>query len=242
MNHSPAETKPDPQVRVGERVVNPWTELPASAPFVLRSDAPAVTAFNDRRSPADCTCLQLDLLPEPFIGRPDAPIVLLRSGPGYTTDDIRFTRSELGREIWKRNVRHEPLDYPFYVLNPELAWAEHAMWWRRKLRQVIALADERVVANNLLCIEAIPYHAYRYPGVPGNLPSRQYSLELVDQAIDRDAVILMANMVRFWLAAVPRLHGYPHLFVARVARGGHVTPGYYPVGFPHLERVLRDHT
>jgi hypothetical protein len=113
------------------------------------------------------------------------------------------------------------------------------MWWRRKLRQVLARFDERTVANNLLSIGAVPYHAYRYLGASPVLPSQRYSLELVERAVDREALILMSNTVRFWLDAVPLLHGYPHLHIARVARGGHITPGYYPEGFAHLERVLR---
>lgn len=222
------------------RVENPWVELPASAPFVLPSDAERVSAFNDRRQPSDCTRLLFDLLPEPWIGRPDAPVVLLRPGPGYTPDDIRFTGNASAREVWRRNILHQPLDYPFYPLDPALAGAAHAIWWRRKLRQVLAIADERTVANNLLCVEAVPYHAYRYSGLPGILSSRRYSVDLIDRAIDRNALILMANMARFWHEAVPRLQGYSHLFIARVPRGGHITPGYYPDGFPHLERVLRD--
>lgn len=234
-----AEPELDAAVTVEESVENPWTALPASAPFVLPSDVTAVTAFNDRRAESDCTHLRLGLLPEPFLGRPDAPIVLLRAGPGFTPDDIHFTDHDGGREVWRRNVLHQPLEYPFYPLDPALAWAEHAMWWRRKLRRVLARFDERTVANNLLSIGAVPYHAYRYRGSSPVLPSQRYSLDLVERAIDRDALILMSNTVRYWLDAVPRLHGYPHLHIARVARGGHITPGYYPEGFAHLEQVLR---
>ncbi len=221
-------------------VENPWTEIPASAPFVLPCDAATVRAFNDRRSPLDCSRLQLGSLPEPFIGRPDAPIVLLRAGPGFTPDDLRVSDDRHARHVWRRNVLHQPLDYPFYPLDPALGWTEQAMWWRRKLRQVLARCDERTIAHNLLCIAAVPYRAYRYPGKFPVLPSQRYSLDLVEHAIDRDALILLNNTARFWFDALPRLRGYRHLHIARVARGGHITPGYYPEGFAHLARVLGD--
>lgn len=221
---------------------NPWIELPASAPFVLPSDAAPINAFNDRERQrrSDCERLQLDLLPEPYIGRPDAPIVILKSHPGYHPSDAHFAANEVSREAWRRNILHEPVDYPFYVLDPDLAWTDHAKWWRRKIRQVIALSNERTVANNVLCIHGCPYRSYRHPALPGLLTSQPYSVALVDQAIDRNAVILMGNTVRWWHEMVPRLGMYPHLFIARVARGGHITPGYYPEGFSRLEQVLRE--
>lgn len=184
--------------------------------------------------------MQLDLLPEPYIGRPDAPVVLLRPGPGYTLDRSQLAANGYGREVWRRNLLHQPLDYPFYALDPALTWSAQAIWWRRKLRQVLAVADERTVAGALLSVAAVPYHAYRYPGSPGPLPSRSYSVALVEAAIDRNAIILISNLVRFWHEAAPRLRGYPHLHIARVPRGGHITPGYYPEGFSRLERLFRE--
>ena len=225
------------------RLETPWAELPAGPPFVLPCDAALVTAFNDkeRQRRSDCERLQLELLPEPYIGRPDAPIVLLKSHAGYRPNDSRLMDDENARKIVRRNLLHQPLAYPFYVLDPALAWTDQAIWWRRKIRHVIAVSDERTVAENVLSIAAFPYRSFRNPALPGLLPSQDYAFALVEQAIDRNALILMGNTVRFWYDAVPRLQGYPHLFIARVARGGYITPGYYPLGFARLEELLREH-
>ena len=221
---------------------NPWARLPESAPFVLPADAALVGAFNgrERQRRSDCERIQLDVLPEPYMGRPDAPIVLLKSHAGYRPNDIQMMDDRNARDVLRRNLLHLPLEYPFHVLDPSLAWTDHAIWWRRKIRHMIAVSNERTVADNVLSIAAFPYRSYRNPTLPELVPSQHYAFALVDQAIDRNALILMGNTVRFWHDAVPRLHGYPHLFIARVARGGHITPGYYPEGFARLEKVLRE--
>ena len=52
---------------------HPWHRRPRADPFVLPEDAERVTAF----APAsDDFRLHLDLLPEPFLGSRDAPVVL----------------------------------------------------------------------------------------------------------------------------------------------------------------------
>ena len=58
---------------------NPWRHLPDIPPFVLDSDRRAIEEFNASAS-AD-THVHLDLLPEPFLGNKDAPVVLLNLNP-----------------------------------------------------------------------------------------------------------------------------------------------------------------
>jgi hypothetical protein len=72
---------------------NPWLELPHQAPYVLADDADAIERFNrtaSARRQADRTWLHLELLPEPFLGDPAAPIVVLSLNPGYSPDDAAW--------------------------------------------------------------------------------------------------------------------------------------------------------
>lgn len=55
---------------------NPWLDLPASAPFVLTANAAVIARFNERAR-AD-VAVHIELLPEPLLGDPLSPIVLLR--------------------------------------------------------------------------------------------------------------------------------------------------------------------
>lgn len=217
---------------------NPWADLPDAAPYVLPADRDRVVAFNDQPGRSPLHRLQLHLLPEPYIGRADAPIVLLKLNPGYAEEDVRFAEDARCREVWRRNALHQPLDHPFYPLDPFLAWTTSAAWWRQRLGQLIARFGEPLVAGNLLCIEAFPYHSIRFPGTRGTLPSQRYGFWLAERAVERGAVILMANRPRVWYRAVPALERYPRLYPARVKHGGYITPGFYPDGFPEIERVL----
>ena len=63
-------------------IANPWADLPHNPDYVLPDDAPDVRQFNERAS--EIHRLQIDkLIPEPFIGNPEAPLVLLSNNPGF---------------------------------------------------------------------------------------------------------------------------------------------------------------
>jgi len=71
---------------------NPWTDLPATAPFVLPCDKEAIEAFNASAKP-DHT-IHTEVLPAPFVGNPTAPIVLLNLNPGYTKQHKQFVEDK----------------------------------------------------------------------------------------------------------------------------------------------------
>ncbi len=219
---------------------NPWGDLPTTAPYVLPADRERVLAFNSRPSRLPHHRLQLHVLPEPYIGRIDAPIVLLKLNPRYEPDDARLAEDPRCRAVWRSNALHQPLDYPFYPLDPFLAWTASARWWRRRLGRLIADFGEKLVADNLLCIESFPYRAIGSWTFKGVLPSQEYSFHLAERAMERGALILMANRESAWYRPVPALEGYPRLHPAKVKQGGYVTPGFYPEGFHEAERILRD--
>ena len=73
---------------------NPWPQLPTDAPCVLPPDRSIIEAFNARyadkhesdcrtSSCTGCFTIQTQLLPEPFIGDPEARVYLLNLNPGY---------------------------------------------------------------------------------------------------------------------------------------------------------------
>ena len=68
---------------------NPWVDLPEESPFVLHGDAAAIARFNARAN--ERHRIRLDVLPEPFIGRPDAPLVLLNRTAGSATPTLMCT-------------------------------------------------------------------------------------------------------------------------------------------------------
>ena len=65
---------------------NPWQRLPLDAPFVLPEDHAAIANFN-ASAPGE-KFVHLEVLPEPFLGRPDAPVVVLGLNPGFKDTDL----------------------------------------------------------------------------------------------------------------------------------------------------------
>lgn len=65
--------------------VNPWSSVPSERPYVLECDRDSVAEYNAKydKCRAEKYRLRTDMLPEPFIGRVEAPVVLLNLNPGF---------------------------------------------------------------------------------------------------------------------------------------------------------------
>lgn len=64
---------------------NPWFHLPEKPPFVVPKDKEQVLAFNSKAKPHHF--LRLDFIPEPFVGNPEAPVLLLANNPGIKSQE-----------------------------------------------------------------------------------------------------------------------------------------------------------
>jgi len=193
-------------------MTNPWMQLPKSAPFALPEEYETLVAFNGIAD--DNHKLQLDVLPEPFIGNPDAPVVLLSLNPGFDkSDHHHHAREDFSGAIW-RNLRHDVSDYPFYFLDPRFKDTGGAAWWLKKLRVLIEDTSLETVAQGLFCVEIFGYHSVNYRAIPKKirkdpLPHQQYGFHLVRQAIERGAAIVVMRQQKNWLGHVPELESYP---------------------------------
>ncbi len=184
---------------------NPWLHLPDSELFVLPSDKDAIIKANSKGS-AD-GFIHLELLPEPFLGDINAPVVLLNLNPGYSPDDILQHQHAYFSDVLRKNLRHEALDYPFYLLDPNIGGSGY-WWWQRKLRSLIEDVGNQTVARNVFCVEYFPYHSHRFHHRGLIVPSQLYSFSLVRSAMARGAIIILMRSKRLWLDAVPELAKY----------------------------------
>jgi len=210
---------------------NPWERLPSQSPYVLPEDAERVSAFN--ASASDDTALQLELLPEPFLGNPNAPVVLLNLNPGFDPRDEVYHREPKFIERSRENLRHQKSDYPFFLLDPAIT-APGNRWWTRKLGALIREFDLLTVAQRVLCVEYFPYHSRRFGHGKLVLPSQEYSFSLVRRAIEHKATIIIMRSKRIWFEAVPELNGYGRLYQLRNARSPYISPRNCPDGFEHM--------
>ena len=222
---------------------NPWPQLPTDAPHVLRSDRCIVEKFNARyadkhhrdcRKPscAGCFTLQTQLLPEPFIGDPDARVYLLNLNPGYEPKvDDDWHANPAYRTAIIDNLGHRPAEFPFYFLDPRLKDAPGSKWWKRYSRWWIEDVGIEKLARNLFCVELFPYHSTRYNPVPkkalspnGLVPSSAYGFHLVRRAIRTGRPIVATRRFKAWCAQIPKLRGYANLFRLRTTSSVWLSP------------------
>src|SRR2546426_11104649 len=115
---------------------NPWLDLPHTPPFVLAGDMAAVGVFNTTAT--DAVRIHGELLPEPFLGDPQAPIVLLGLNPGFSPEDALHHADPTFANLLRRNLAHSPSDFPFYLLNPQIS-GPGQRWWEQRLARLLAV-------------------------------------------------------------------------------------------------------
>jgi hypothetical protein len=203
---------------------NPWLLLPEGPPYVLPDDNQAVSDFNTEASEAHRLRVH-ELLPEPFVGDPDAPVVLLGNNPGYTPAGALRKQNPRFATRMRANLSHQPSDCPFVFFAEDIGEG-HRVWWEKKLRGLLHFGHD-ALARCVLAVEHFPYPSARYGGGLRRLPlpsgAREYSYKLVRRAIQRRAVIALMRGERGWLRDVPALEGYDRLCTLKNPQAGSVS-------------------
>ena len=218
-------------------VSNPWDNLPSAPPYALDGDAEPLERFN--RTADDVYRYHLDILPEPFLGRPTASVVLLSLNPGYSGGEEQFHHlDDYFREVALANLGHREQEYPFYFLDPRMKSPGH-LWWQKRLRELIELFGNRLVARNVICLEYFPYHSEKFHGTTPLVPSQAYTFRILRNALARNAAIIVMRAERQWVSAVPELRG-ARLHVLNSKRGVYISRNNCPTGFEEASDRLRE--
>src|SRR5688572_6472852 len=109
---------------------NPWVRLPTGPPYVLTEDEHVVREFN-ARAKEDYRLRIDDLLPEPFVGDPAAPVLLLSNNPGFGERSVRKQHPAFIARM-RAGLSLRTSAYPFIYLDPE--HSETGRWWWQKLK------------------------------------------------------------------------------------------------------------
>lgn len=204
---------------------NPWAELPDRAPYVLKSDAATVSAFN--RVAGSKTRLRTHILPEPFLGKPrTARVLLLQLNPGFAGSEVRWHQRPDFARVLRANLTHSACDCanPYLDPSPALARSPGGTWWRSRLRRVIEeVGDASRVARRLAVVEFHGYHSPNFRLLPVTLPSQRYGFWLVRRAIERDAVVIVMRGRDLWRVAVPELDARSRVFTPTTPRSAYLT-------------------
>jgi hypothetical protein len=228
---------------------NPWQQLPRRKPFVLGEDREQIESFNLHARGQHQ--IQLGIFPEPFLGRPKAPVVLLNLNPGYNAkaDPIHHKKPLFARRS-RENLLHAEVDYPFYLIGPGLVHLrERTAWWDKKMRCLLedkrlghsAESRSKMVANGVLCVEYFPYHSRKFNHQKLRVPSQEYSFLLVREAIRREAVILLMRGKKFWCREIDELNSYPGLYISNSPQNPAISPANFCEGYSiAIDAIRRD--
>jgi hypothetical protein len=208
--------------------------LPHEPPFVLPEDKDKVLAFNTEECESGRPhLLNLDIIPAPFVGNPNAPVVLLGNIAGFLErepEDYRVTPAHAAR--MRQNLLHAPAPPLFYPFDssPDV-YPTHKHWWTEKLRYLLhsfgnGSAAEAILARAIFAVEYFPYRSCsgRYAHDRLTLSSQEYSRKLVQNAMKNGSVIVVRYGKHRWFAAVPELEAYPHCLLLKGRQRTYISP------------------
>jgi hypothetical protein len=204
---------------------NPWKQSALSEPYVLDIDKPQIDSYNVNKFD-DPGYMHIELLPEPFYGNPQAPVMLLSLNPGYAKNaDADFYN--LNEAACRLNLEHATQEYPFYLLNPAYREYTGHQWWYKHLSALIKDTTLQRVATNVCCVEFFPYHSRSFKASRLKLKSAYYRHELVVQA-KNDGHLIIMRAARHWYGAIPELKTYTNVCTLNSPQNPTISPNNMP--------------
>jgi hypothetical protein len=206
-----------------DTVENPWGALDMGGPeYVLASDRPHVDVFNAYRERTldDRRFLNLKLLPEPFSGRRDAPVVILGRNPTYDDLDQELHATNVDyREKLLANLADDPSGQVLVHALSTFRHTHSGRWWYRCLAPLIQATSEEAISRRVFVAELHGYHAKGWALLP--VPSQRFTFWLVEQAVrERGALVVhLWQQHELWEVFVPPLFGYERAFHLKPAAG-----------------------
>ena len=189
---------------------NPWLDLDlrssSDSRYVHPADEAVVQAYSAKRRGPEYG-LATHLLPEPWVGRLNAPVVMLLDNPGLSDheSDPHWTPSDALRHRAQASLRQKRLDHPYYWLDDEVSDTEGYGVAVDRLKRVIADVGPEAVGTNLVTLSAHPYHSCSFDDRLRTLPSQRFSVAALRRAIANDALVVILRARKYWYTAVPEL-------------------------------------
>jgi hypothetical protein len=216
--------------------MNPWPALGQEPPFVLPDDREVIVQFNARAT--ERTRLELDLLPEPFVGRLDAPVVLLTLNPGVSDGDFALHNDPAFRDRIRACHRQDKVAWPYYYLAPEVT-GPGARWSARVLGPLIRELSLGAVSRGVALFEYLPYHSRGFGHARLEVASQAFTMAAVRVSIASAAAIFITRGAKLWSTAIPELVGHPHLFTTRSTQNIVISPRNCPAGWDSAVAGIR---
>lgn len=213
---------------------NPWRQMQQDrSGFCLPEDCKTISRFNDCCSHE--YFVHLEIVPEPYIGSPDAPIWLLNLNPGFHSDDLRHPESV--KEAQLRNL--ELRSGYFWFLDESFPETPGTNWWKKRLRALCEDCGTDAVSKNIFCVEYFPYHSKKFKRIPkriskGPLQSQEYTADLVRAGIQEKKYFIRLRGKTLWSELVPTLA----CEATKNPRCAYISPGNFENYADLCERIM----
>jgi len=220
---------------------NPWINAITKNQQILEIDKPFLEAHNYiyRRDPE--RLIHLDLLPAPYLGFHNAPVVVLLANPGWDPRDYEVLEKPNIFRLELENLNTEG-GTPHFCLTEEFINTPGGDWWQKRTSSLAKdVGGYEVLAENLLAVELHGYHSKSWSAPLANFPSQAFGFHLVKKAIERGALIITARCRDYWLAGVPELVNYKNVISrTKSPRAAHLSLNNLgPSAYAKLVKALR---
>lgn len=183
-----------------EKVENPWkkTDRPN---FYLEEDAKKIKVFNESLGKHPLY-IDLELMPEPYIGNPKANVIFLFTNPGLKgNENDNYEKFPDFRKVLEKNLTHDNTDYPYFYLDPKFEKTDGGKWIRKRMSKIIDKIGDKELSEKIFTIQLHPYHSNEFKEFKEPLEGHNYSMHLLSEAIKRKALIVFTRSHSEWDSA-----------------------------------------
>ena len=214
---------------------NPWLDFEISDHMVHPLDRDSVDSHNKIAKPE--YKFLTHLAPEPWIGNINAPLVVLLANPGATKSDMQGKPQRGVDEINQlsiANLKHEITDYPHFFFNPKLANTDGYKWYERRFGHLIRETSAENVSKKVMTCEMVPYHSFSWKKPKAMPPTQEFTFSIINDAIDREAIILIGRGKTDWMKYLPKLRNYKRYFQPASPQCAYLSPKNYRAAFKDI--------
>lgn len=218
---------------------NPWEKLVRSDEdlYVLDEDYDQLMTHNKSKSLSSRDAFVLDLIPEPFTGDINAPIVILNTNPGYSKADYVTLHNNYFHRYALLNLQHYvDLAYPFFMLSLDIYNTPTYAWWRKMISPLIddsaVETSIQTIAKNIFCIRYVAYHSSSFNvSRHFSLPSQLYTKYLIERAMEQNKLILCQRSHQRFQRLCPTLIKYNNIYYAQNPQAPQINRYNFSGGF-----------
>lgn len=202
---------------------NPWLKLANDQnrqSYILKEEQSIIAKFNAKVS--EEYKIHSSIFPAPFMGNVHtAPVLILVLNPGYDEKEEKTGYYRNYESWWLKQIQHiSPIeDLPLFCLDAE--YITQSPYWKDKLQPLINKVGGKKIAKNIAKVQFFPYHSKKFKPIykkllkeedfTSYLPSQKYNFQLVRNAMERDALIIIPRSRKFWYEAIPELRNYSNI-------------------------------